>query len=261
MYSVYTITNHYTKDKTVKRYILCTLLLLSIPALLLCGCAGNYAVGYPIQPYGGDPVTYTTPIMVREFADRRPIEEKYEPEEAEEYRFYSRDIDFKDPVQESITRAFQLELANAGFEVADSENHIIGSKPFLRISGDILHFNVTRKLVPIDTMQHDVDTLWRRERYTVKVAVRLRIIDAKARRKVMQRVYESSDSAIMRSEMIDARDYASGTPMEEAQWEMADNQFCIDMLNEHLKRVLVRARRDIVALMAPARRPAAADTE
>ncbi len=241
----------------MKRYRVCTLFLLGITAVLFCGCAGEYAVGYPVQPYGGEPVTYTTPIMVRELADRRPIDEKYEPADAEEYRFYSRDIDFKESVEESITRALQLELANAGFEVADSENHIIGSKPFLRISGDILHFNVTRKLVPIDTLQHEIDTLWRRERYTVKVAVRLRIIDAKARRKIMQRVYESSDSALMRSEMIDARQYASGVAMDDAHWEMADNQFCIDMLNEHLKRVLVRARRDVVALMAPAaRRPA-----
>lgn len=221
---------------------------------MLSGCGTKYAVGYPVHPHGGEPVTYTTPIMIRQFADRRPHNERREPVEARDFRFYSRDIDFKEPVARSITRAFKLELANAGFEVADAKNYIVGDKPHLRISGDIVHFHVSRKAVPIETLQYDVDTLWRRERFTVRVGIRIRVIDALAERVVIQRLYESSDSFIMRTDMIDAADVVDGGAPDDSQWKVADNQFAIDILNEHLKRVLVQARRDLVRLMAPAQR-------
>jgi hypothetical protein len=232
-----------------------TLMLLCIAAAaaLHCGCAGPYAVGYAIDPVEGPPIKYNTPVLVRPFADQRPRLERFEPADAGQYSFYSSDIWFKEDVAASITRAFQHELANAGIEVAAEGNHLLGNKPYLRLTAEVVHFIVTRKPVPVATMQDKVDTLWLRDQFSVRVALRVNLIDTKSEKKVMQRYYESSDSFTQRAGMIDVEQYKPGsaTPPKKTDSKTADNDYCIQLLNKHLKIVLVQARQDIVQLLTP----------
>ena len=220
-------------------------------AVILGGCAGPYVIGYLPDPLEGPPVKFKTPVMVRTFDDRRPVSERFEPDEAAEFRFYSCDKQFKEPVTDGITRALQQELAGAGIEVADAGNFIPGKKPYLRIIGDILHFVVTRREVPIDTLQHGVETLWRREQFSVRVVINVEMIDTLQKKVVMNRVYTSKDSFILRSDMIDAKAYLSGEPTDELHWQTAADEYCIDLLNNHLKQVMVKVRNDVVRLLTP----------
>jgi len=161
------------------------------------------------------------------------------------------DKDFVDPVDKSITKAFQIELANAGFEVADAGNFIIGEKPYIRIAGDILHFYVSRKELPLNTIKQGEKTLWRKNQYTVRVTIRIKVIDAKSRKLVMKRTYTSSDTFTLRSEMIDVKAYTEGKPIEKSKWQVAGDDYSIQLLNKNLKNVLVQARKDIVKLLSP----------
>ena len=220
--------------------------------LLLAGCAGTHAVGYSLDPLGGEPVKIRTPVMVREIADRRPPDERFEPAEAKDFVFYSSDKVFTEPVAVSVTRMLQLELANSGVEVADQGNHLIGSKPHIRVYGDLLHFQVTCKEVPIDTLQYKVKTLWRRQQYSVRVSLHLHMVDGLTGKTVMSRVYNSSDSAPLRSEMIDVKAVQEeGVPLDKARWQVAGENSCVELLNDHLKRVLVEARNTIVKQLTP----------
>jgi hypothetical protein len=210
-------------------------------------------IGYAVDPLDGPPVKFRTPVQVRELGDRRPAEERFEPAEAEEFAFYSRDRTFNEPVAEAVTRMLQVELANAGIEVTDQANYLVGQKPYLRIAGDILHFHVTRKQLPLDTMQEGVNTLWRREQFAVRVSVRIKMIDAKSRKLVMRRVYTSSDAAAVRSVMIDVQSPKDDDDKEvEVQaWQMAGDEAAAQLLNQHLKNVLVRVRQDVVRQLTP----------
>jgi len=224
---------------------------VAVLALALAGCSGPHTIGYSLDPLEGPPVKFSTPVLVRTFADRRPVDERYEPDDAVDFRFYSSDWSFKEPVDKAVTRALQLELANSGIEVADAGNFLLGRKPHIRVSGDILHFHVSRREMPVDTLQHNVKTLWRRERYSVRVSLRIKVIDAKLRKLVMKRVYTSGDSFPLRSEMIDVKAYASGKPIEDARWQGAGDDYCVQLLNDHLKRILVQVRQDIIRLLTP----------
>lgn len=222
-------------------------------ALLLSGCAGPHAIGYAVDPLDGPPVKLKTPVLVRTLADRRPAAERFDPAEAAEYRFFSADKLFKEPVDESITRMLQLELANAGLEVAAEGNHLLGDKPYIRISGDMLHFFVSRRRLPIATMQDKVNTLWLREQYTVRVEIRIDMIDTRSEKQVMSRRYTSSDSFAQRSEMLDVKAYNNDPrgDIESKRWQVAADDYAVQLLNEHLKRTLVQARKDIVLLLTP----------
>lgn len=220
-------------------------------ALLCAGCAGPHAIAYSIDPLEGAPVVIKTPVLVRTLADLRPPEERFEPKDIALYDFYSSDKTFKEPVDVSVTRMLQLELANAGIEVADEGNHLLGEKPYIRIDGDILDFHVAAKEVPIETIQNKVKTLWRQQQYAVKVGLRIQVIDAKSKRVVMKRVYDSHDSFTLRSEMIDVKAYQEGKDIDKARWTVAGDQYCTQLLNDHLKRVLVKVRQDIVAMLTP----------
>ena len=223
-------------------------------AWVLCGCSGPHAVGYAIDPLDGPPVKYKTPVLVRPFEDRRPYNERYEPDKAlDTFQFYSSDKQFKELPAPAVTRAFQLELANAGVEVADEGNHLLGQKPYLRVAGEVLHFLVTRADVPVPTLQNNVNTLWRREQYSVRVAVRITMIDTKSEQKVMQRVYTSNDSFAQRSSMIDVKGYEQDEKgeIDKAKWKVAGDEYCIELLNKHLKIVLVQARKDFTTLLTP----------
>jgi len=222
-------------------------------ALLLGGCAGPYAIGYAVDPLDGPPIKLKTPVLVRTLADRRPAAERFDPPEAAHYRFYSADKLFKEPVDVSITRMLQLELANAGLEVAAEGNHLLGDKPYIRISGDILHFFVSRRSLPIATIQDKVNTLWLREQYTVRVEIRIDMIDTRSGKQVMSRRYTSSDSFAQRSEMLDVKAYNKDPrgDIQSKRWQVAADDYAVQLLNEHLKRTLVQARKDIVLLLTP----------
>ncbi|MCX7004486.1 MAG: hypothetical protein NTV22_14610 [bacterium] len=224
-------------------------------ALVLCGCgSGTHMVGYAIDPLDGPPLKFQTPVLVRPFEDRRPYDECYEPDSAGElYQFYSSDKQFKEPPAPAVKRAFELELANAGVEVADEGNHLLGQKPYLRVTGELLHFLVTRADVPVPTLQNKVNTLWRREQYSVRVGLRITMIDTKSEKKVMQRVYSSNDSFTQRSSMIDVKQYEQDATrsIDKAKWTVAGDDYCIQLLNKHLKIVLVQARTDITTLLTP----------
>lgn len=233
-------------------YTLRTFLLFAV-VVLCAGCAGPYAVGYAVDPLEGPPVKLKTPVLVRTLADRRPAAERIDPPEAAQYRFFSSDKSFKEPVDESITRMLQLELANAGLEVAAEGNHLLGDKPYIRISGDIVHFFVSRRSLPIATIQDKVNTLWLREQYTVRVEIRIDMIDTRSGKQVMSRRYTSSDSFAQRSEMIDVKAYNKDPRgnIESKRWQVAADDYAVQLLNEHLKRTLVQARKDIVLLLTP----------
>ena len=138
-------------------------------------------------------------------------------------------------------------------EVADEGNHLLGQKPYLRVTGELLHFLVTRADVPVPTLQNKVNTLWRREQYSVRVGLRITMIDTKSEKKVMQRVYTSSDSFTQRSSMIDVKQYEQDAThnIDKAKWTVAGDDYCIQLLNKHLKIVLVQARNDITKLLTP----------
>jgi hypothetical protein len=240
-------------ERTMKRSLTTTTFLPAlISAVLLGGCAGPHAIGYALAPLDGPPVKYTTPVQVRTLGDRRPATERFEPDEAREYSFYSRDRIFNEPVAEGITRMLQLELANSGIEVTDEANYFVGEKPYLRIAGDILHFHVTCKELPVDTMQQGVQTLWRREQYAVRVSLRIKMIDTLSRKLVMQRVYTSSDAAAVRSIMIEVQPGNEKNQQPEVRaWQKAGDESAIQLLNEHLKNVLVRVRQDVVKQLTP----------
>lgn len=231
------------------RFVSVTVLMALL--FLTTGCATRYSLGYALDPLDGPPVKYKTPVLVRTLADRRPVNERFEPLNSEDFRFHSIDRSFKEPVAMSITRALQLELANSGVEVADAGNFIPGEKPYLRILGDILSFVVTRQEIPVDTMQYNVKTLWRRERFTVKVVLNIEMIDTLQEKRIMERTFTSKDSFILRTDMIDAVAYKTGIDTKELHWQTAGNEYCIQLLNEHLKRVLVKARNDIVRQLTP----------
>jgi hypothetical protein len=100
-------------------------------------------------------------------------------------------------------------------------------------------------------MQYDVKTLWRRERFTVKVSINIEMIDTLQDKRIMERTFTSKDSFILRTDMIDAVAYETGIETKELHWQTAGNEYCIQLLNEHLKRVLVDARNVIVRQLTP----------
>ncbi len=212
---------------------------------LIAGCAGPHSIGYPINTLGGPEIRFETPIQVRTFADRRPYFERHQPEAVTNYTFFSSDNVFNEPVADGITRAMLLELANAGIEVADSRNHIVGSKPYLRISGDILHYNITRKDMLEDAPDVGKNTLWLPEQYTVKVSIRIKIVDGRTRKLNMQRIYNSSDTVTLRSKMVDYKAFKEN-PDKKLKWKKAGDDYFITILNDHLKYVLANARRDVI---------------
>ena len=218
--------------------------------IIITSCSGPHVIGYSIDPLEGLPVKYATPVLVRNFADKRPVRERFASDETEDFDFYSLDKHFKIPVDKSITKAFQIELANAGFEVADAGNFIIGEKPYIRITGEIIHFNVIRKKLP-DTPQYGKKTLWKRQQFTILVTIKIKVINAKARKLIMEHTYSSNDSFAMRSEMIDVKAYTEGKSLEKSKWQSADNYYSVQLLNDHLKRVLFKARQDVVKLLSP----------
>jgi len=215
---------------------------------LLCfitGCAEHYSIGYPINTLGGPQIKYETPVQLRTFADRRPYFERHQPDAVTNFTFFSSDNVFNEPVADGITRAMLLELANTGIEVSDSRNHIIGSKPYLRVSGDILHYNITRKDMLEDAPGIGKNTLWLPEQYTVNVSIRIKIVDGRNRKLNMQRVYNSSDTVTLRSKMVDYKAYKE-KPEKSLKWKKAGDDYFIRILNDHLKYVLADARNDII---------------
>ena len=212
---------------------------------LIVGCAGLYSIGYPINTLGGSQLKYETPVQLRTFADRRPYFERHQPEAVTNYTFYSSDNVFNEPVADGITRAMLLELANSGIEVSESINYIIGSKPYLRVSGDILHYNITRKDLLEAAPDVGKKTLWLPEQYTVNVSIRIKVVDGKSRKLNMQRVYNSSDTVVLRSKMMDYKAYKQ-KPEESLKWKKAGDDYYIRILNDHLKYVLANARNDII---------------
>ena len=226
------------------------IITILIAAVITTSCSGPHVIGYSIDPLEGLPIKYATPVLVRNFADKRPVRERFSSDETEDFDFYSLDKDFKIPVDKSITKSFQIELANTGFEVADPGNFIIGEKPHIRIKGYILHFNVIRQKLP-DTPQHGKVTLWKRQQFTILISIKIKVINAKARKLIMERTYTSNDSFAMRSEMIDIKAYTEGKPIEKSKWQIAGDDYAVQLLNDHLKRVLVQARQDIVKMLSP----------
>jgi len=189
-----------------------------ITVMFSSSCSGPHVIGYSIDPLEGSPIKYNIPLLVRNFADRRPVRERFPTDESDKFDFYSLDKKFKVPIGSSITKAFQLELANAGFEVADAGNYIIGEKPYIRITGDILHFNITRKNLPLDTLKHGEKTLWKRQQFSILVSIKIKVINAKARKLILERTYTNNDSFSLRSEMIDVKVYTEGKPIEKSKY-------------------------------------------
>jgi len=222
----------------------CAAACLLVP-LMLGGCAGPYTIGYARDPLEGPPSKFSYPILVRPFSDLRPHGERVDTREANTYAFWSCDKMFTEDVDAAITKALQLELANAGIEVADEGNHIIGKKPHLRLRGDVCHFQVTRATLPVSTLQEKTDTLWQRGQYNVRIGIRITVIDTDGEKLSMRRMYTSSDSFAQRTGMTDVKN------PNEAQWKEAGDAYCIQLLNEHLKRIMVQVRKDIIKLVSP----------
>ena len=222
-----------------------TTFAILILGFLITSCTGPYSIGYPINTLGGAQIKYETPVQLRTFADRRPYFERHQPEAVTNYTFYSSDSVFNEPVVDGITRAMLLELANAGIEVSDSRNHIIGSKPYLRVSGDILHYNITRKDLLEAAPDVGKKTLWLPEQYTVNVSIRIKVVDGRTRKLNMQRVYNSSDTVTLRSKMVDYKALKEN-PEKSLEWKKAGDDYYIRILNDHLKYVLANARNDVI---------------
>ena len=236
---------HNSDELQTKKIMLKTFFAILTLGFLITGCAGPYSIGYPINTLGGSEIRYETPVQIRTFADRRPYFERHQPDAVTNYTFYSSDNVFNEPVAVGITRAMLLELANSGIEVSDSKNYIVGNKPYLRVSGDILHYNISRKDMLEDAPGIGKNTLWLPEQYTVNVSIRIKVVDGKTRKLNMQRVYNSCDTVVLRSKMMDYKAYKEN-PKESLKWKKAGDDYYIRILNDHLKYVLANARNDII---------------
>ncbi len=234
--------------------IRCLAAAVALATVFLGGCAGPYSIGYACDPLEGPPVKFKTPLLVRQFSDCRPLEERTDTPAAANYSFWSCDKLFRQDVADAITRCFQLELANTGIEVADEANHLIGNKPYIRVTGDLYHFQVTRADLPVSSVQDKVTTLWRNNQYQIRISFRISVIDTASEKVVMRRVYTSNDTFDQRSDMIDVKAYEKDAThdLEKARWKVAGDDYCIQLLNEHLKRTMVQVRKDIVWLLTPA---------
>ena len=92
------------------------------------------------------------------------------------------------------------------------------------------------------------DNLWKRMRYTVRVAVRVDMIDTLAEKRVMARKYEYKDSFVIRHAMQDFEAVKEG---KDKNYLEAGDAYCMQLFNDAVKKVLVQARRDIIVQMSP----------
>ncbi len=148
-------------------------LLIILAALFLCACADKYAVTYVLDPPGNLDLKNKVTVTVRDLIDRRPSQERVGPAEPLDGAFYSEDGVLEEPLSDSLTRLLQLELSNAGLDVVDSANYTPGQERTVRVAGEIYHAFVMA--VPESPVSDD--KLWKRMRYTVRVAVRVDMID------------------------------------------------------------------------------------
>ena len=220
------------------------ILLTILAALILCACADKYAVTYVLDPPGDLDIKNKVTVTVRDLIDRRPFQERVGPNDPIDGAFYSEDGVLEEPLSESMTRLLQLELSNAGLDVVDSANYVPGTERSVRVAGEIYHAFVMG--VPESTVSDD--NLWKRMRYTVRVAVRVDMIDTMAEKRVMARKYEYRDSFVIRHAMQDFEAVKEG---KDKNYLEAGDAYCMQLFNDAVKKVLVQARRDILTQMTP----------
>lgn len=218
--------------------------LFSVAVFFLCACADKYAVTYSLDPPGTLDIKNKQVVTVRDLVDRRPFQERVGPSIPEDGAFYSEDGCLEEPMAKALTDLLQLELSNAGLEVVDSANYTPGRDRNVRIAGEIYHAYVMG--VPEATVSDD--SLWKRMRYTVRVAVRIDMVDTISEKRVMARKYEWKDSFVIRHAM---QDYLAAKEGKDKNYLEAGDAYCMQLLNDAVKKVLVQARRDIVAQMTP----------
>lgn len=219
--------------------------LLACLALLFLGaCADKYAITYALDPPGNLNVQNKEIVTVRTLVDRRPSQERVGPDLPEDGAFYSEDGVLETPMDRALTDLLQLELSNAGLEVVESDNYVPGQSRTVRIGGEIIHaFVMGVPEVPVGS-----DNLWKRMRYTFKVTIRVDMVDTLAQKRVMARKYQYSDSFVIRHAM---QDYIAAQKGKEKNSVEAGDAYCMQLLNDAIKKVLVQARRDVVAQMTP----------
>ena len=220
------------------------LFLAILASLFLCACADKYAVTYAMDPPGDLDIRNKVTVTVRDLVDRRPSQERVGPADPLDGAFYSEDGVLEEPLSESITRLLQLELSNAGLDVVDSANYVPGTERSVRVAGEIYHAYVMG--TPESTVSDD--NLWKRMRYTVRVAVRVDMIDTLAEKRVMARKYEYKDSFVIRHAMQDFEAVKEG---KDKNYLEAGDAYCMQLFNDAVKKVLVQARRDIIVQMSP----------
>ncbi|MBR5623752.1 hypothetical protein IKW72_01925 [bacterium] len=219
-------------------------LIIILAALFLCACADKYAVTYVLDPPGNLDLRNKVTVTVRDLIDRRPSQERVGPADPLDGAFYSEDGVLEEPLYVSLTRLLQLELSNAGLDVVDSANYTPGQERSVRVAGEIYHAYVMG--VPESPVSDD--KLWKRMRYTVRVAVRVDMVDTLQEKRVMARKYEFRDSFVIRHAMQDFEAVKEG---KDKNYLEAGDAYCMQLLNDAVKKVLVQARRDIIVQMSP----------
>jgi len=221
-------------------------IILFLTVGMLASCAGPHKIMYQLDTLDDARVKFNTRILVRALIDRRPVNQRKEPRDIGNATFYLGDKHFAEPVDQAISRCLRLELANAGIEVVDPANQIPGNPTNVRVDGDILDFHVTR--APAPSGLSPVLSVWKNERFTFKVRIRIEMIDTRQHKSIMEKEYSYSDSIVLRSEMMDVQ---NSTRSNTKTWETAGEELAIQYLNNALKVVMTSIRQDIVQQITP----------
>ncbi|MBL7170794.1 MAG: hypothetical protein ISS46_02225 [Candidatus Omnitrophica bacterium] len=145
--------------------------------LLLCGCSKhviNYEIGRRSHPFRGalsNRAEKSASIVVDTFEDQRPQEER-KGHSGKFLAFASKDDDFKDSPNISITDLLKKELQEAGLKIID-ENSTVD----YHITGEVIHFQTMVKHPGTMVIPYlgTVATLWESDEYTTIVTIKARI--------------------------------------------------------------------------------------
>ena len=143
---------------------------LFIIVLLLTGCS-KHVINYKIEALTHK-LDSNVSISIDTFEDLRPEEER-KGHSGEFLAFASKDDDFPEPPQISITNLLKKELCQAGLKVIDKEPLVAD----YCITGEVLDFQTMVKHPGTMVIPYlgTVATLWESDEYTTIVTIKARI--------------------------------------------------------------------------------------